>query len=169
MKYFTRDWANGELTEAESDSVLPRYNRDLAAAFAADSAVRRFAESIGLNDAYVDRVVFDRTAARLSLTLTTGSLQVGYWHTQLVYDGVHGIDGEDALRAALAERPTEIWYDEFVRDGENACHAFLTVPRDGSTSSEVEFAIRFTGFDYTQSPAEDRVLLSDDDRSHWGA
>ena len=169
MKYFTREWACGELSEAEYDSVLPRYNHDLAASFKAGGPVRRFAGSIGLNDAFVDRVVFDRASASLRLLLTTGSLQVGYWHTELTYRGVTSVAGESVLRAALATRPTEIWYDEFVCDGDIACHAVLLAPRGSGAESPGEFAIRFDTFDYAQSPAADRTLLSDDDRSQWGA
>lgn len=167
MKYFTAEWASGDLGEAEWGAVIPLYNRDLIEAFDADDTVRQFAEHVGLNDAYVDRIEWDAPARSLKLLLLTGSLQVGYWHTELIYRGVSAINGEDVLRAALAIRPSEIWYDEFYRDGDVVVHGFLLAPRGSDLQSAGEFAIRFSEFDCTQSRASGRNLKFDTDQSSW--
>ena len=167
MKYFSNAWASGDLSEAENARVLADYSRDLAATFDENSSVRRFVSAVGLNDAYVDKVSFDPGAGKLDLLLLTGSLQVGYWHTQLSYSGVIELIGEPVLKAALATRPTEIWYDEFYREGDDICHAFLLTPRGQAIESFGEYAVRFKRFDYSQMPAKDRELMSSDDRSDW--
>lgn len=167
MKYFTEAWASGDLPETESAPVFDIYARDLSAAFEAGSSIRRFVENVGLNDAYIDRVSFDRKAGSLDLLLLTGSLQVGYWHTRISYRGVSEVFGEPILKAALSTRPTEIWYDEFRREGDDIVHAILLTPRGASIRSAGEFAVRFQHFDYSQTPATDRELLSPDDRSEW--
>lgn len=167
MKYFTEAWASGELEEDAYAAVIPQYNDDLAAAFEMDSAVRRFAESVGLNDAYLDRLTINRATASCRLLLLTGSLQIGYWHTELIYRGVSRIEGEPSLRAALTVRPTEIWYDEFRREGDEICHAVLLAPHGSGFDSAGEFGIWFREFDCVQTPAADRALMSPDDESNW--
>lgn len=169
MKYFSAAWASGDVTDAESSQIVADYARDLDAAFHADSSIRRFAGQVGLNDAYVDRVSFDSGAGRLNLLLLTGDLSVGYWHTELAYMGVSQITGEQVLKAALANRPTEIWYDEFSREGGDICHAFLLAPRGASLESAGEFGIVFKDFDYSQMLASDRLLKTIHDQSHWGS
>jgi len=167
VKYFTQAWASGDVPEGEDSLAFANYARDLSAAFDADSNIRRFVENVGLNDAYIDRVTFDPKAASLDLLLLTGSVQVGYWHSRLTYRGVSQITGQSILREALAARPTEVWYDEFRREAGSICHAFLLTPRGTAIESAGEFAIWFQSFDYSQTPASDRRLMSSDDRSDW--
>ena len=166
MRYFTAAWASGDLDEGASSAVGTQYNRDLTGAFSVDDPLRQFAERVGLNDAYVDRVEWDSSDS-LKLLLLTGSLQAGYWHTELTYSDVSAIEGEDALRASLASRPTEIWYDEFYRDGGAIVHGFLLAPHATKLQSAGEFAIRFGSFSFTQSPAADRQLKFPSDQSRW--
>lgn len=174
MKYFTEAWAWGD-DETDDQDLIARYNRDLEAAFGRETRVWRFATTIGLNDAYVDRVVLDRRATELRLLLLTGSLQVGYWRTELIYSGLRALEGEAVLRAALSNRPTEVWYDEFLREGPAMKHAFLLAPSDeafGSGRSAngglgAEFSFVFDRFDYTQQEANGRELLTAEDESVW--
>lgn len=123
---------------------------------------------MGLNDAYVDRVVLDRKSGDLKLLLLTGSIQVGYWRSELRYSGAKITVGEDVLKAALKNRPTEIWYDEFTIGNDGCGHAFLLAPPSGLAGvSQGEFRIVFEGFDYTQTLASDRVLATAADESRW--
>jgi hypothetical protein len=166
MRYFTRDWANGELDDGAADLVWPEYLRDLQASFDPAGPVCGFAASVSLNDAYVDRLTIRRSSNEVRLLLLTGSLQVGYWRTELVYSGGRIAQGEDVLRSALELRPTEIWYDEFAWDRDGGRHSFLLVP--SGPLGEQEFQIAFDGFDYVQAPAGDRVLATPDNQSVWG-
>jgi hypothetical protein len=167
MRYFTAAWASGDVDDVADSGAVSQYNRDLTEAFSVDDPVRQFAERVGLNDAFVDRIEWDSTSGRLNLLLLTGSLQVGYWHTELTYRDVSEVEGEDVLRAALMSRPTEIWYDEFYRDGGAIVHGVLLAPRGRSFRSTGEFSIRFRAFSYAQSPAADRQLKFPSDQSRW--
>lgn len=167
MKYFTEAWASGEVGDDESAAVIPQYNHDLANSFDKESAIWRFATSVGLNDAYLDRVSYDRRNAVLKLSLITGFNHIGYWQTEIVYSGVHALEGESVLRDALRSRPTEIWYDEFVRESDWITHAVLLVPRNGAVTSPGEFKIAFKQFDFSQAPVADRTLATQDDVSDW--
>lgn len=166
MKYFTRAWVHSEAEDGAADAVWPKYRRDIEASFERNVSVIRFATTISLNDAYVDRLTVDHAATELRFLLLTGSLQVGYWRTELIYSGGRIVEGEEILRSALGNRPTEIWYDEFAVDAAGASHAFLLVP--GGIHSEREFKIAFDHFEYVQHPASDRLLASADDHSDWG-
>jgi hypothetical protein len=161
MKYFTFDWAMGKV---EDDQLIDRYNRFLTTL--PSQSVVRFATTIGLNDAYVDRVIYDSRSRELKLLLLTGDLQVGYWRTELSYAGAL-IGNESILRHALAQRPTEIWYDEFTQDAGRLTHGFLLAPRDLRGAKAQEFQIEFDAFDYSQILAEERELKTPTDVSEW--
>jgi hypothetical protein len=168
MKYFTREWAGGQLDDETYEQVLPRYNEYLDT-LDQNGAIWRFATTVGLNDAYLDQVKFDRHAQRLKLLLLTGDNQVGYWRSELIYSGVHSVEGEEVLKKALSERPSEIWYDEFAGRLPSMSHAFLMVPnRRGSLDSAGEFRIVFDDFDYIQTFAGERRLHTVKDESDWG-
>ncbi len=160
MRYFTREWAAGD---DESDT-LGSYNQFLST-LDPHSDVRRFATSINLNDAWLDKVIFNRSEKRLRLLLLTGDRQVGYWHTDLSYSGVH-VAGEDVLKRALVTRPSEIWYDEFAKEDEVLSHSFLLAGL-GFSAPQDEFKITFDTFQFSQTPAERRQLKTTNDISTW--
>jgi hypothetical protein len=116
-----------------------------------------------------DRAERSIATGSLRLLLLTGSLQAGYWRTELNYGGVVSLEGEAPLKSALSLRPSEVWYDEFVRGADATEHGFLLAPRGGAESSPGEFRIRFSTFDFTQAPASSRSLATSADRSDWGA
>ena len=154
MDYFTRAWAIGELPEEEYDKVLPAYNAYIDALDHC-TAVWRFATTIGLNDAWVDRAIIDSGDMRLQLL--TGDRQRGYWHTQISYRNARVVYGQDALVRAVENRPTEIWYDEFSGLTPNMVHRFLLVA-PSETDDRGEFHIAFTDFDFSEYPAQERAL-----------
>jgi hypothetical protein len=90
MKYFTRQWANGELPDEAYDAtvrayadhiaqLLPRLPRPLAI----------LARDVSLHDALVRCVVVDRTSDKICLELLCGDLQAGYYDLDVTYLGVH--------------------------------------------------------------------------------
>ena len=90
MDFFTRAWASGELSDNEFDRVLADYQTYLGS-LDSNSSAYRFATSIGLNTAWVDR--FSVNSDQLSIRLLTGDLQRGYWLTSISYEGASGLIG----------------------------------------------------------------------------
>ena len=167
MQYFTAEWASGDLSDHEVAQVLKQYNEYLGTLHQR-SAAWRFATTISLNDAYLDRVLYDRSKGSLRLSLLTGDNQVGYWMTELHYSGAGIAAGEEILRLGLSKRPSEIWYDEFTGSPNASSHAFLLAPYDGQGfRSPGEFRITFESFDFTQKPAAVRQLATATDLSIW--
>jgi len=78
MDHFTRAWALGDLSDEEFDGVDERY-REYIESLDPNGPVHRFATTISLNDAYVDRLAY--SDGNLCLRLLTGDLQRGYWHS----------------------------------------------------------------------------------------
>jgi hypothetical protein len=154
MQFFTRPWALGKLTDGEYESALTDY-RDFLASLDPDGSVRQFADSISLNDAWID--IFKVKADVISLVLLTGDLQRGYWWTSLKYSEARIASGEEALLEAVRHRPTEIWYDEFAGTRHKMHHRFMLV-EPHSTMSLGEFQIDFRDFAFSEIPADGRVL-----------
>lgn len=154
MDYFTRAWALGDLSDDEADKVVRAY-RDYLSALDRQSTVWRFASSVSLNDAWIENVEFEDGA--ISLRLLTGDLQRGYRHTALRYFGGRVTAGLDALKQAVTDRPTEIWYDEFAGAPPHIAHRFLLVNADG-VHDRGEVHIAFDDFSFTETAAAGRVL-----------
>lgn len=154
MEHFTRAWALGDLSDDEADKVVDAY-RAYIDTLDPGSAVCRFAKTIGLNDAYVDRAIAASRGIRLRLL--TGDQQRGYWHTEITYKNASVVFGQDALAQAVQNRPTEIWYDEFAGVGAEMVHRFLLVQPSG-TEDRGEVHIQFTGFEFSETPAQGREL-----------
>lgn len=154
MDYFTRAWALGDVPDDEADKVESAY-RAYIDALDQGSAVWRFATTIGLNDAFVDRAI--RNSGDIRLRLLTGNQQRGYWHTEITYKNARVAFGHDALAQAVQNRPTEIWYDEFSGVGAEMVHRFLLVQPNG-TEDRGEVHIEFRDLEFTETPAQGREL-----------
>ena len=167
MQFFTAEWAFSQLDVAEADNVVERYSDHLAT-FDQNGQVYRFATTVGLNDAYLDRLVVDSAAGRIDLLLLTGDVQVGYWRTTLSYGAAQIAHGQTVLARGLSSRPTEIWYDEFTSDIEGMSHAFLLAPRTRLVGTPGEFRIDFKDFSFRQVKVRGRELATSEDQSVWG-
>lgn len=154
MEHFTRAWALGDLSDVEAAKVESAY-RAYIDALDQGSAVWRFATTIGLNDALVDRASTD--SGDIRLRLLTGDQQRGYWHTEITYKNARVVVGHDALSQAVQNRPTEIWYDEFSGVEAEMVHRFLLVQPNG-TEDRGEVHIQFTGLEFSETPAQGREL-----------
>jgi hypothetical protein len=168
MEHFTFEWASGHLSDDEYDRVREQYKKYLNA-LDRTSAVWRFAKTISLHDAYLDRVIYDGSEGSLRLSLLTGNVQVGYWMTTLTYSGAQIAKGEGVLKLGLAKRPSEIWYDEFTGSPIASGHAFLLAPDHGrGLRNPGEFKITFDKFDFAQERIATRQLPTATDQSDWG-
>ncbi len=154
MEYFTRAWALGDLSDEEFERVETRYN-DLLGSLDESGPVRQFANTISLNDAYLDSLEY--SDGEISLRLLTGDLQRGYWHTVIHYGGGSVVHGLEALERGIVVRPTEIWYDEFSTGSPRMAHRFLLV-KPGTTEDRGEVHIEFDAFSFAETRAAGRVL-----------
>lgn len=154
MEYFTRAWALGDLSE-EQEAKIERSYRAYIDALDHGSAVWRLATTVGLHDAFVDRVITD--SGDIRLRLLTGDLQRGYWHTEITYKNAHVVFGHDALSQAVLNRPTEIWYDEFATLETAMVHRLLLVQAN-EIEDRGEVHIQFASLEFSETPADGREL-----------
>ena len=89
MKYFTRAWATGGLTDEEYETVKPSYWRHFdRIKESLPEELATFATKISMHDGLIRRVLVDREADTLALEMLCGDLQVGYFDLDLVYGQV---------------------------------------------------------------------------------
>jgi hypothetical protein len=140
MKWYTRQWQRGDLSDAESDRRDVEYRAYVASiADRIPPHLLSFAlpenEHMSVDDGYLDLAEFD--AGRVLLRLVNGSLQSGYGHFEIEMTGVTSIEpGADELRPILASPGTEFLRQEVHLLDDVAIEvAFLLWP-------EGEFAVR---------------------------
>lgn len=111
MKFFTRDWCQGNMTDEEAEAVVLAYrrhldNRDFPA------AIRELAH-LNPHDAYVLDVEHEPSKGTLRLRLRCGDLQSGYFDADLHFTHV-SLTSTDAATLVRAKYPSEfeILYDE---------------------------------------------------------
>ncbi len=154
MKYFTRSWLNGGMSEAEHEATVASYSDYL------DRVVPELPQSIAalarepsLHDALIRRVVLDFAAQSLKLELLSGDLQFGYFDVEILYRRVEWSLLDQAALVRRAEDPeTEFLYDEVERiSGDTYEHRVLFWPDD-------EIAIRFGELEFQRKPRDGRDL-----------
>jgi hypothetical protein len=153
MKYFTRPWATGELTDEEFEETFRAYRSHVEGLVGhLPGAVAELATSISLHDGIIRRVSVDRRAAGLRIELRCGDQQVGYFDAVLQYLGVPLEETDlDSLEDRARDPRTRVLYDEVDIDGDGRlCHRFLFWP-DG------ELEIRFTSFALARVKRDRRV------------
>jgi hypothetical protein len=131
MKFFTRAWAVGELSDAESNEIIAAYERHLDDVVPSlPASIRCLARELTLHDGLVRRVIYDRAGRELRMELRCGDLQIGYFDLDLWYLGAI-LDHADvaALQSAARDTKTEVWYDEVDLSGDGAfLHRVLFYP-----------------------------------------
>lgn len=117
MKFFTRGWTHGDMTDEESEAVVPAYWRHVEA-LALPPSVDALAK-LNTHDAYVLAVEHDVSAGTLQLRLRCGDLQVGYFDALVRFAGV-SLHPEHFDMLSGARRPAdfEILDDEVDRSGD---------------------------------------------------
>lgn len=154
MRYFTRQWLDGELSDADYENSIASYERRLQfVSPLLPSVLREFVSTMSLHDALVRRAVFRRADGSLLLLLRAGDLQKGYVDLTLRYLRVSRLDGVPSPASVLAADGAEIVQDEVdVSDtGDEFEHRLLFAP-------EGELGITFGGFEFDVAPAHDRSL-----------
>lgn len=136
MKFFTRAWANGELSDEATQAIGPAY-RDYLDSLNLSPHLRELAD-LNSHDGYILNVNYDEAANSLKLRLRCGDLQVGYFDATLVFaDAVIPPNDVELLRQATRPNDAEILYDEVDVLGRNKFEYRMLLWPDG------EAAIRF--------------------------
>src|SRR5262249_41349232 len=126
------------------ESALPPTLQELAWGRAADGAC------LSLHDALLRRIAVDDARQVVDVECTNGDLQLGYGDLRLT-NGHAKLDGISSVQATrLAERRSEILYDEVdvVEDGAFV-HRLLTL-------ENIEAAIVFRTLDWRRVPRDQR-------------
>jgi len=144
MKFFTREWVDGDMSDEDADAVVPAYRRHLEI-IELPEPMRDLA-ALNPHDARVLRVDHDPAANTLALRLRCGDLQAGYFDALLSFSGM---TLRPADVAALARPGVEILYDEVDRTVADGFEYRLLLHPTG------EVAVRF------HDVAVMRVLVSD--------
>lgn len=131
MRFFTREWASGALSDKEWKQVQASYSKHIESLLPKlPEPIAALASRIGLHDGKIRNVVANKNTGRLTLHLYCGDLQVGYRNLAIAYSGVRFELLDLVSLAALArDRDTEIIYDELdIDEDENYLHRILFYP-----------------------------------------
>lgn len=147
VRYLTRDWASGALSEAEWAErweAFEDHRRSVAPTL--DHGAEHLVIDINLHDAVAKACTID--GGSLAIRFVAGDLQRGYEFVELTYLGatIRGASAED-IHAWLTAPETEVWYDEVDRRGERYIHRYLLHP-DG------EFDLEFSRLQVNREPAQ---------------
>jgi hypothetical protein len=149
MKFFTRQWANNDMTEEETETIPAAYFRHLEA-IDLPRPVLDLA-SINPHDAYVLEVEYTSSDRTLHLLLRCGDLQAGYFDALLNFSNAE-IEPPDLASLINARRPAkfEILYDEVDRVDKTMFEYRLLLHPVG------EVTIRFQNVAIDRRPVADR-------------
>jgi hypothetical protein len=150
MKFFTRGWVHGDMTDAESDAVLLAYVAYMDSLNLPESLQKL--NSVDAHDAYILHVAHDAAAQSLLLLLRGGYLQVGYWDIELKFSGAT-INDDHYQRLVEAAHPPEfeILYTEIDRSSNKMFEYRLLLHPVG------EISIRFTDVAIDRRPVANRL------------
>lgn len=146
MRFFSKQWLSGELSDDEYDAMPEDYWRHVASLQLPPDVLAL--SQVNVHDARALDVSEEARASRLSIRLRCGDLQCGYSQVHIVYANGR-IDG--ALLAQLQRATTmpldEILYDEVDRAGERFEHHFIF-------ASKTEISISFGSVAIIVQPLE---------------
>jgi hypothetical protein len=145
MRFFTRGWVSGELSEEEYDRALAAYwaRVDEITPRLPPEMVRMVRE-FQLHDAIIEQVVWDPEHKVLDLALVASTAQEECVLLKLSYGGAMlGDDPVEALRRAALSRETMLLYDEVDIDQEgDLAHRLLFHPCEEITIAFRDFAMQ---------------------------
>jgi hypothetical protein len=151
MRFFTKAWHSGDMSDERADDVRAAYQSHLASILPElPNAFRSFVQTVSIHDALVRAVRLNRDAAVLELELRAGDQQAGYFDLCIRYCGVQ-LDVDSRVLAKIAEDDEfEALYDEAdLAAGAGYEHRWLWWPYQ-------EVNIRFTEFEYAVTPSPSR-------------
>ena len=172
MRYFTRGWANSELTDEEDATVRGAYEARLAEIGPRLPTSMADLRRVSLHDALIESVRWTPSLAELRLDLVAGDLEVGYRALHLTYRGAMlGKARTESLRNAASNREACVLYQEIdIVDDGLLVHRLLFWPND-------EVTIEFNELGYVCEPRDGRrvtlggafVIADEEDDDEPGA
>jgi hypothetical protein len=148
MKFFTRAWVDGEMTDDQAAVIPEAYWRYLATLHLPASIVAL--SKVNPHDAYLVALKHEPEHSRLTLRLRCGDLQRGYSDVTLAFTQVAVERATlETLRRSVRPASVEVLYDEVDRSGECFEYRLLLYP-DG------EVSIQFKDVDLAERPVADR-------------
>jgi hypothetical protein len=152
MKYFTSEWCNGELSDAEYERAREAYQQHYAALEPSLPEAVRQISALPLHDAFIERATFDRRSRFLVLEFLGGDFQVGYSSIVLTYSEAQF--AVPALVAIVGDLETEFLYDEIdsLPDGFYQ-HSIIFWP------GHRDIDIGFRSVSISQAPRVDRTVV----------
>ena len=145
MKWFSRDWAEGRLTEAQVEYVQDDYAAHVAGLRTQAPDLADLLD-LDLHDGQVREWALAENGFRWRLLV--GDLQRGYEHATIDYDGAQVVGGPAELEALGLDSPDlEVLYDEVdAAPNGRHLHRVLLWP-------EGELWLHFDSVRVTRSPA----------------
>ncbi len=146
MKYFTRGWTNGELSDKEAEGMPELYRKHISEISPRlPPSIAKLA-AINLHDTIIEQVRLNEKAKTFSFVLVAGDLQRGYWGVDLKYSGVQiGDSYLQILRERTRDRETCILYDELdAEDDGHFVHRLLFWPQGEISIWFLELAVNET-------------------------
>ena len=149
MKFFTRAWVNGEMTDEQAADIPEAYWRYLATLLLPTSIIAL--SKVNPHDAYLVALEHEPEHSRLTLRLRCGDLQRGYSDVTLAFSQVAVERATlDMLRRAVRPAQVEVLYDEVDRSGDGFEYRLLLYPDD-------EVSIQFKDVNLVERPVADRM------------
>jgi hypothetical protein len=114
MRFFTRDWLDGALSDSDAERRERDYKDHCTAIWGQlTPELRKLAREIDLHDGVIEQASLRRESGAARLVVVTGDLQRGYWTTVLDYCGMPEPDIElTPLRRAIGAGVAEILASE---------------------------------------------------------
>jgi hypothetical protein len=148
MRFFSKEWLSGELSDEVFEATPSAYRLHLAALRLPPDLVAL--SEVNVHDGWVLDVRDWPESAELTLRFRCGDLQRGYWDLSITYSGARVDDTSlSVLRDALRVPKDEILYGEVDRVGHEYQHRFIL-------SSLREAAVTFTAVTMASFPVSDR-------------
>lgn len=150
MKFFTREWVNGEMADEATNSIVPSYFQHIETLHLPQS-IKDLA-NLNTHDGYILDVKHVPTTATLRMRIRCGDLQVGYFDVKVTFLGAT-ISLDHLATLVRAKRPakTEILYDEVDREGGVYEYRQLLYP-------EREVSIGFSDVQVVRIPKPNRLV-----------
>jgi hypothetical protein len=147
MKFFTKEWAAGDLSDEDFERVPSNYAQHVEALAIPPDVVDL--DRTSLHDGILERIL--ATDDSLVLSFITGDLQQGYFETSIRYQTRDAAAAARGLQALIEYQAVELIYAEVDRLDSHFVHRLLF-------ASHEEVAIPFTSVLVGQSPRPDRAV-----------
>jgi hypothetical protein len=132
MKFFTKEWLTGQLTDEEYEKVIPAYRRHRANILPElSSNLLDFFKVVNIHDGTIRKVIIDYTYSTLGLYLRCGDLQVGYYDVDIQYQGIQLDKSVVDMLVKMAHDSNTLLYDELdVTDSKMFVHNIIFESED---------------------------------------